>query len=99
MNTYAIRRKRAWESPEELEKVGERSAQVAETDFPDDIAWIRTYVIKEDDGTLGSICIYQGSSIDKVKEHAKRVDMPADDVFEVADTVIVRPDPEPASAG
>jgi sporulation protein YlmC with PRC-barrel domain len=29
-----------------------------------------------------------------VREHAERVDMPADEVLEVADTVIVRPDPE-----
>ena len=98
MNTYAIRREEAWKDAGELEKVGERSAQVAETDFPDDIAWIRSYAIKENDGTLGSICIYQATSADKVREHAKRVGMPADEVLEVVDTVIVRPDPEPAAA-
>jgi hypothetical protein len=98
MNTYAIRRERAWESPAELEKTAERSKEVAASDFPDDIAWIRSYVIKEDGGTLGTICIYQASSIDKVKEHALQVDMPADEVLEVADTVIVRPDPQPQSA-
>ncbi len=98
MNTYAIRRKNAWASPEEGEKVGERSAQVAESEFPDDIAWIRSYVVKDEDDTLGSICVYQASSIDAVREHAKRVDMPADEVLEVADTVIVRPDPEKEEA-
>ena len=98
MNTYAIRRKNAWQSAEELEKVGERSTQVAENDFPDDIRWIRSYALKEDDGSLGSVCIYQATSIDAVREHAKRVDMPADEVVEIADTVIVRPDPEPAEA-
>jgi hypothetical protein len=98
MNTYAIRREEAWKNAEELEKVGERSAEVAENDFPDDIAWIRSYVTKENDGSLGSICIYQATSIDKVREHAKRVGMPADEVIEVVDTVIVRPDPEPAAA-
>ena len=46
MNTYAIRRERAWESPAELEKTAERSKQVAASDFPDDIAWIRSYVIR-----------------------------------------------------
>ena len=98
MNTYAIRRKNAWASPAELEAAAERSKQVAESDFPDDIAWIRSYVIKEDGGTLGTICIYQATDIAAVRDHAKRVGMPADEVLEIADTVIVRPDPEPAAA-
>ena len=82
---------KAWQSPKELEATAERSKEVAGTEFPDDIAWIRSYVIKEEGGTLGTICIYQASSVDKVREHAKRVDMPADEVLEIADTVIVRP--------
>jgi Protein of unknown function (DUF4242) len=98
MNTYAIRRERAWESPAELDKAAERSKQVAADEFPDDIAWMRSYVIKEDGGTLGTICIYEASSVDKVREHAKRVDMPADEVLEVVDTVIIRPDRQEAAA-
>jgi sporulation protein YlmC with PRC-barrel domain len=98
MNTYAIRREKAWQSPAELEATAERSKEVAASDFPDDIAWIRSYVIKEDGGTLGTICIYQATDIDTVRQHAQRVDMPADEVLEVADTVIVRPDPEPQPA-
>ena len=95
MNTYAIRRERAWVSPAELEKIAERSKEVAATDFPDDIAWIRSYVIKEEGGTLGTICIYQATDPEMVRQHAKRVGMPADEILEVADTVIVRPDPQP----
>ncbi|HEY1354750.1 MAG TPA: DUF4242 domain-containing protein [Solirubrobacterales bacterium] len=98
MNTYVIRREKAWKTPEELGETAERSKQVAADDFPQDIRWIRSYVIKEDGGTLGTVCIYQATSIEAVKEHAKRVDMPADEVFEVADTVIIRPDPEPQTA-
>jgi hypothetical protein len=51
MNTYMIRRKHAWQSPEEAQQVAGRSGQVADNDFPDDIRWIRSYVIAEDDGT------------------------------------------------
>jgi hypothetical protein len=98
MNTYVIRRERAWESPDDLGRTAERSKEVAADEFPDDIAWIRSYVIKEDGGTLGTVCIYQASSIDAVREHAQRVGMPADEVLEVADTVVIRPDPEPAAA-
>jgi hypothetical protein len=64
----------------------------------EDIRWIRSYVLEESDGSLGSVCIYQGSSEDAVREHASRAQMPADEVTRVADTVVVRPDPEPATA-
>jgi sporulation protein YlmC with PRC-barrel domain len=40
------------------------------------------------------VCIYQATDIETVREHADRVGMPADEVTEIADTVIVRPDPE-----
>jgi sporulation protein YlmC with PRC-barrel domain len=91
MNTYAIRRKNAWASPEDIP--AQRSKEVADEEFPDDIRWIRSYVIAEEDGTLGSICIYQATSIEAIRKHAHRVGMPADDIQLVADTVIVRPDP------
>ena len=98
MNLYAIRREKAWQSPEELEATAARSKQVADDEFPQDIRWIRSYVIAEDGGTLGTICIYEATSVDAVKEHAHRVDMPADEVLEIADTVIIRPDPEKETA-
>ena len=98
MNTYVIRRKNAWQSPEELKQAAERSKQVADSDFVDQIRWIRSYVIAEADGSLGTVCIYQASDPEAVRKHAARVGMPADEVLDVADTVIVRPDPEPAAA-
>ena len=64
----------------------------------DDIRWIRSYVVREPDGGLGTICIYQASTSEKIQEHASRVDMPATEIFEVVDTVVIRPDPVPAAA-
>jgi hypothetical protein len=93
MKTYAIRRKNAWGSPDELEQVAKRSKQVADEEFPQDVRWIRSYVLAERDGTLGSICIYQAVSPEAIREHAHRVGMPADVIDEVADTVVIRPDP------
>ncbi|MDX6638617.1 MAG: hypothetical protein QOJ01_2128 [Solirubrobacterales bacterium] len=95
MQTYVIRREKAWEGPDELGVIAERSKKVAGDEFPDDISWIRSYVISEPDGSLGTICIYQASSIEAVRDHASRVGMPADEILEVADTVVVRPDPQP----
>jgi len=94
MNTYAIRRKNAWGSPEEVERIATRSKEVADSDFPTDIRWIRSYVIAEDDGTLGSVCIYQATDHEAIRKHAHRVGMPADEIWDVGDLVVIRPDAE-----
>jgi len=98
VDLYFIRRKTAWKTPDELEETAKRSGDVAESDFPNDIAWIRSYVIKEPTGELGTVCIYQASSEEAVRKHADAVGMPADEVLPIADTVIVRPDPQTAAA-
>jgi hypothetical protein len=95
MKTYVIRRKEAWRNPGELEAAAEQSKTVAEREFPDDIRWIRSYVIGEPGGTLGTVCVYEASGIDAIRDHAGRVGMPADEILEVADTVVIRPDPQP----
>ena len=93
LQMYAIRRLNAWKSPEEVEEVAGRSKQIADDEFESDIRWIRSYVIAEEDGTLGSVCIYQASSPEAIRQHAQRVGMPADQIWAVADTVVIRPDP------
>ena len=72
-------------------------AQVGE-EMSDDVRWIRTYVVQEESGKLGTLCIYEGTSAEKVREQAERTGMPADEVALGADTGIVRPDPQPANA-
>ena len=96
MKLYAIRRRDFWGTPEALQETAARSAQVGE-EMADDIRWIRTYVVQEESGKLGTLCIYEGSSAEKVREQAERTGMPADEVVEIADTVIIRPDPVPAA--
>jgi hypothetical protein len=98
MKTYVILRRGGWHSPEELQEAAARSRAVGDEEMPQDIRWIRSYVLAEDGGGLGTVCIYQASSPEKVREHASRAGLPADEVIEVADTVFVRPDPEPQAA-
>jgi hypothetical protein len=93
MNLYAIRRPSGWRTPEELRAAAARSRQVGDEEMSADIRWIRSYVVRERDGGLGTICIYQASSPEKIREHATRADIPATDIFDIVDTVIVRPDP------
>jgi Protein of unknown function (DUF4242) len=98
MKLYAIRRPRRWANADELAASAKRSADVGDNEMADDIRWIRSYVISEPDGSLGTICIYQASSPEKIREHATRVGMPAVEILEIADTVVFRPDPVEAPA-
>lgn len=92
METYVILRRNGWATPADLEAAAGRST-VEGDKVPDDIAWIRTYVFEETDGSLGTVCIYQASSEEAVRAHAAAADLPATEIRKVADTVIVRPDP------
>ena len=99
MNTYVIRRKSNWKNTEELEAAASRSARVGNEEMPDQVRWIRSYVVQEDDGRLGTVCIYQGTNEAAIREHARRSGMQADEVTLVETMVIVRDDPaEPAKA-
>jgi len=98
MQTYVILRRSAWGTPSELEAAAARSKQVADEEMSDDIRWIRSYVLDEVAGAVGTVCIYQASSADAIRDHASRVGMSADEVIPVADTVVIRPDPEAVEA-
>lgn len=98
MQTYVILRRRAWADTAELGLAADRSSQVGNEQMPDRVRWIRSYVIQEADGRLGTVCIYQARDEAAVREHAARAGLAADDIIPVGDTVIVRADPVPASA-
>jgi thiamine biosynthesis protein ThiC len=98
MQTYAILRRSGWRSSEELQAAAQRSTRVGDDEMPGDIRWIRSYVLEEDGGSVGTVCIYQASSPEAIREHASRADLPVDEIIAIADTVVVRPDPEPAAA-
>ncbi|HWF32870.1 MAG TPA: nickel-binding protein [Solirubrobacteraceae bacterium] len=98
MDTYVIFRRGAWSSADELGIAAGRSKAVADEQMPDDIRWIRSYVLSEPDGRVGTVCIYEASSPEAIREHASRAELAADEIVRVADTVVIRPDPEPAAA-
>ena len=98
MQTYVILRRRGWKSGDELGEAAKRSSDVGDNEMSDDIRWIRSYVLGEESGEVGTVCIYEASSPEKIREHAERAGLPADEIIAVADTVIVRPDPQPAAA-
>jgi hypothetical protein len=93
MQTYVILRRSGWKSPDELGLAAGRSKRTADEQMPDDIRWIRSYVLEEGAGAVGTVCVYQATSPEAIRKHAKLADLPVDEIIAVADTVVVRPDP------
>jgi hypothetical protein len=93
MNLYAILRRNGWKTPADLQAAAARSKQVGDTEMQNDVRWIRTYVMAEPDGTLGTVCIYEASSPEAIQTHAGRADLALSEIRPVVDTVLVRADP------
>ena len=97
MQLYTIRRRNGWATAEDLQAAAARST--AEGDKPGSgVRWIRSYAVQEADGTVGTFCIYEAESPEAIRNHAASADLPVDEIVRVADTVVVRPDPAPATA-
>jgi thiamine biosynthesis protein ThiC len=93
MNTYAILRRNGWKTPNDLQAAAARSTKVGDTEMANDVRWIRSYVIAEPDGSLGTVCIYEATSAEVIQRHASKAELPVDEIRQVVDTVVVRPDP------
>ena len=96
MDLYVIRRPSAWANIKELEAAGAKSAKIGNEQMSDRVRWIRSYLVNEADGRVGTFCIYEARDAESIREHAKRVGMPGDEFYPVAATVVVRADPAPA---
>jgi Nickel responsive protein SCO4226-like len=94
---YVILRRSGWRSPSDLQEAAVRSKRTADEQMPDDIRWIRSYVLEEGGGSVGTVCIYEATSPEAIRKHATLADLPVDEIIAVADTVVVREDPQPAT--
>ena len=92
MDLYVVRRPGAWANADELEATAKTSARIGSL-MPDEVRWIRSYVVEEPDGRLGTVCIYEARARTSITEHARLVGMPGDAVLPIVKTVVVRADP------
>ncbi len=92
MELYGILRRNGWGTPEDLQTAAERSTVEGDKDGSG-VRWIRSYVLAEESGRVGTFCVYEADSPEAVHAHAQAADLPVDEVIPIADTVIVRPDP------
>ncbi|WP_372613775.1 nickel-binding protein [Aquicoccus sp.] len=96
MDLYIIRRHGVWANQAELEKTTQASLHVGEQ-MKDRLRWIRSYVVTEEDGRMGSLCVYEASDPDAIREHGRRIGAPSDDFQVVRGTALKRDDPQPVT--
>ena len=92
MDLYTIRRRSNWTDATELEATAAKSSAEGEK-MSDEVRWIRSYVVEEPDGKLGTICVYEAVNPEALSRHAANTGMSAEEILKVADTVVVREDP------
>ena len=97
MDLYGIVRRNGWATAADLEAAAARSTAEGDKDGSG-VRWIRSYVLQEESGELGTFCVYEADSPAAIRAHAEAADLPVDEVVPIADTVIVRPDPALSAA-
>ena len=97
MEQYIILRRNGFTSLEDLERRGKVSAEVGDTPGSG-VRWIRSYVLNEESGEVGTVCVYEAESPEAIRAHAQAADLPVDEIVPIADTVVVRPDPAPVTS-
>lgn len=96
MDLYIIRRHGIWSNEDELAATNEKSLQVGE-EMKDRLRWIRSYAVTEEDGRIGSVCIYEASDREAIREHGRRIGAPSEDIRLARGTAVKRDDPEPVT--
>lgn len=81
-----ILRRGGWRAPDELHEALERSS--VESEWLS-VEWLRSYVLAELDGSLGTVCVFDAPSPEAVRLHAYRAGLPVDEIVAVTDTVVV----------
>jgi len=90
---FLIRRRSFWPTLAELDDTAAAARRVG-AQMATEVSWLRTYVVRENDGLLGTVCLYQSVAPEALVRHAARVGMPADEIVPVIDRIVYRPDPQ-----
>ena len=97
MDLYVIQRRNAFADGDDLGAAAKRSTAEGDKEGSG-VRWIRSYVLAEESGEVGTFCVYEADSPEAIRAHANAADLPVDEIVPISDTVIVRPDPAPASS-
>jgi hypothetical protein len=67
---HLIRRRRLCSTWADAAFGEERLRRLVDTETPDGARWLRSYVVRDDDGTLGSLCLHQGTDVQSFGDRA-----------------------------
>jgi hypothetical protein len=95
---YLIRRRNVWPSAAELDRSAALSRRIGDEEMAREVSWLHSYAVRESDGTLGTVCLYQAVSPAALRDHARRCAMPADEIVPVLGRIVYRDDPRPQTA-
>jgi hypothetical protein len=90
VKTYVVLRRRGWRTIDDLREAAKRAESAVEH-APDDVSWIRSYLLAESDGSVGTLCVYRATSPEAVRAHAARAGLPVHEIVAVAETLVVEP--------
>jgi hypothetical protein len=90
---YLVRRRRAWRTAAELQRSAGAARRVADEQMANHVCWLRSDVVREDDGSIGSLCLFQAIDVQALTEHARRAGVPCDDATPVIGRVVFREEP------
>jgi DNA-binding CsgD family transcriptional regulator len=90
LKSYVILRRSGWPTLDALHTAAKRSLEVSTR--MDDVSWVRSYVLNEPDGRIGTVCHYRASDPEAIRIHAAQVGIPVDDIIEVGELVVLQPD-------
>ena len=96
MPLYVVPRTRAWLTEEELAADMDCLPAVSAA-LPGDVRWIRSYVVREEDGALSAFCVYEADGPEALIQHGEALRLPSDAIKPVAATLVAQPDPEPVT--
>ena len=95
---FAVLRRSGWRSASELDIAAYQSTTIINEDETEQVRWIRSYVLDEGGGTVGTVAIYEATGPEAIRRHARRAGLPMGEIVRVSTTLMVRPDPAPAAA-
>jgi len=93
MNIFVVLYRNGSPDRRRLEKSANRTNRVSLHRMPDQVRWVRSYTTNESTGSLVTVCIFQGTTAEAVREHPRRAGIPADEILPVDDTIVLEDDP------
>ncbi|MGE0580887.1 MAG: nickel-binding protein [Steroidobacteraceae bacterium] len=90
---YLVRRRGLCRCEDDFTRCAEIARRIGEEEMPSKLSWLHSYIVREHDGLLGSVCLYQGVDARALREHAERAGLSADEITPVLGRIIFRATP------